>query len=195
MSQILPGIESRLRSLPGELRDHVARARVLGADLAELHGGDAAKVDLALAVHDLARALDPDRMVDEARRLGVEAHAVAWSNPLLLHGAVAAGWSRELGLTDPELIEAVEWHTTGRRGMGHTARLVFLADKLDPKKVERYPDLAGVLDIARDDVDAAILEYLSRSLVYHIKRGAPVLPESLELRNELLLSGEADDEG
>ena len=102
-------------------------------------------VDFAVAAHDLARAMKPDGLLSEAGRLGLDVHAIEERHPVLLHGAVAACWLEHEGcLADPDVLEAVRWHTTGRRGMGEVAKVVFLADKLDPVKVKHYAYLEGL---------------------------------------------------
>ncbi|MCH8063913.1 MAG: HD domain-containing protein, partial [Chloroflexi bacterium] len=124
MAELPPAIEGRLRELPQGLRDHIERSRDVGRELAERFGVDAAKVDLAVAAHDLARAMRPDGLLSEAGRLGLDVHPVEERHPVLLHGAVAAHWlAHEIGLTDPDVLEAVRWHTTGRRGMGEIAKV------------------------------------------------------------------------
>ena len=188
MAELPPAIEARLRELPQGLRDHIERSRDVGRELAERFGVDAAKVDLGVATHDLARAMRPDDLLSEARRLGLDVHPVEEMHPVLLHGAVAAyRLEHEDGLTDPDVLEAVRWHTTGRRGMGKIAKVVFLADKLDPVKVERYAYLEGVASALGDGLDVAILRLLDQEIAYFLEKGMLVHPDCLELRNELIM--------
>lgn len=188
MAELPPAIEARLRDLPEGLRGHIGRSREVGRELARRFGVDAAKVDLGVAAHDLARAMRPDGLLSEARRLGLDVHPVEERHPVLLHGAVAAYWlEHEDGLTDPDVLEAVRWHTTGRRGMGEIAKVVFLADKLDPVKVERYAYLEGVASALEDGLDVAILRLLDQEIAYFLKKGMLVHPDCLELRNELIM--------
>jgi predicted HD superfamily hydrolase involved in NAD metabolism len=129
-------IEDRLRELPAGLRDHIQRAREVGQELAQRHGVDVSLADQGIAAHDLARALKSEALLKEARRYRRRVGAIERSEPLLLHGAVAALWlQRQDGIEDEQILEAVRWHTTGRKGMGLVAKVVFLADKLDPRKV------------------------------------------------------------
>ena len=149
---------------------------------------DEAKVDLGVAAHDLARAKKPDELLKEARRLGLQVHRVEERHPVLLHGAVAAHWlEHEDGLNDSEVLEAVRWHTTGWRGMGEVAKVVFLADKLDPVKVEHHVYLGGVASALDNGLDDAILRLLDQELAYFLEQGKLVHPESIELRNELMM--------
>ena len=191
MSDLPNAIESRLRELPTGLRDHVERSRVVGQDLAIRHGVDSVEADTGVAAHDLARAVRRPVLLQEAERLGLQISFVERQQPILLHGPVAAAWlSSEGGYDIGPILEAVEFHTTGRPGMADLSKVVFLADKLDPRKVERAPFLNRVAELARDDLDAAIVHYLDRTIERLVKDGQMVHPTAVEFRNHLLARAE-----
>ncbi len=181
-------VEARLAALPSGLRDHVERSRQVAKELARRHGVDLHKADLGTAAHDIARAVTCDVLLAEAKRLGLRVNLVERHTPLLMHGRIGAKWlEAEDGVSDREILEAVRWHTTGRKDMGAVAKIVFLADKLDPRKVGRYPYLERVALLAQDSLDAAILEYLSNELEYLLRQGLLIHPASVGLRNQLMI--------
>ena len=181
-------VEERLRQLPAGLRDHIRRARVVSQELALRHGVDARLADLGTAAHDLARALGRPGLLSEAESLGLDVGQVERHAPILLHGPIAARWLvDDDARLDADVLEAVAWHTTGRQGMSDVAKVVFLADKLDPRKVDRFPFLKEVAARSLFDLDLAILEYLDRTIEHFISGGGMVHTASIELRNELLM--------
>lgn len=187
MVNLPPAIESRLIELPIGLRDHIERAREVGQELAMRHSVDASLVDLGIAAHDLARALNADALLSEALEHGIEPGIVERHEPLLLHGPVAARWLEHDDRYDNDtVIQAVRWHTTGFAGMDEVAKTVFLADKLDPNKVTRYPYLTKVQSLASFDLDSAIVEYIDRQIEYLLSRGFLIHPASLAFRNHLI---------
>lgn len=189
MPDMQSAVLERLDKLPADLQGHVRRVRDIAGDLAARHGVDAAAVDLAAAGHDLARAMKGNELLREAERYGLEVHPIERRVPVLLHGGVAAAWlERTAGLSDRRVLEAVQLHTNGGAEMGEVARLVFVADKLDPDKADRYPFLNEIERMAQDDIDLALLEFLSREMARRLERGDLVHPASLELRNELLMA-------
>ncbi len=193
MADLPPAIETRLQRLPQGLRDHIERARSTGRELAGRHGIDVEKCDLATACHDLARALPGEDLIAEAKRYGRRIHPVERNAPVLLHGAVAAAWlEHEDGLEDVDVLQAVRWHTTGRKAMGQVAKVAFLADKLDPVKVSQFPFLERVRELAYSDLDRAMLEYLNREIAYLLGMRYLIHPAYLGLRNELMIAFEAD---
>ncbi len=106
---------------------------------------------------------------------------------MLLHGRIGAKWLElDDGVSDADVLEAVRWHTTGRRDMGPIAKTVFLADKLDPEKISRFPRLERVAALAEKGLDAAILEYLNQELEHLLQQGFLIHPASVALRNQLI---------
>ena len=192
MRDLPDSLEARLQQLPSGLRDHIERAREVGRELAEFHPVDAETVDLGIAAHDLARALKGDALLEQARRYHLNPHRVERRNPILLHGPVAALWlEHEDGIVDRRILEAVRWHTTGTEGMGIPAKVVFLADKLDPQKVSQYPYLEAIRSLAERSLDEALLAFLNQQLSYLLDRDYLIHPSSLELRNELIAGSDA----
>ena len=79
--------------------------------------------------------------------------------PVLLHGPVAAELLRREGLEDEEVYQGIYYHSTGCPGMSPVAKVVFLADKLDPHKLRRYPYLEELSVTALGSLDAAVLMF------------------------------------
>ncbi len=188
MYELPDAIEARLRELPYGLRDHIERSRVVSQELAIRHNVDARSADVGVAAHDLARACGPRTLLAEAERVGLHIGFVERREPILLHGPVAARWiSSDDKRLPQDVLESVAWHTTGRPGMSDVAKVVFLADKLDPRKVARFPFLEKVAEKSKHSLDLAILEYIDRTIEYLLGIGGLVHPAALEFRNELLV--------
>ena len=179
-------IESRLEALPTGLFNHIQRVRDIALDLAERHGLDSQKTRLGALAHDLARAAGGEELLRQAKELGIHVHPVEEKVPILLHGPVAAETLRRNGLDDPDVYQAVYWHSTAHPGLPEVAKAVFLADKLDPSKQRRYPFIDSVMSQSRVSLDGAMLTFLDRELVRLIEMGELVHPASVDARNDLL---------
>jgi predicted HD superfamily hydrolase involved in NAD metabolism len=187
MGPLATGVRGRLDRLPDWLQGHTQRVRDVAGPLAGLHGADPGAVDAGAAAHDLARAMSGEALLAEARRIGLEFGPAEERSPILLHGPIAARWVEEDGeVEDPRVIAAVRWHTTGSAGMDHVARVVFLADKIEPVKVARNPTLRRVVAAAQQGLGEALLELLNIELAYRAERGEDFHPSSIELREELM---------
>ena len=189
VASLPPQLQAVLDSLSRDLFGHIQRVRVIARDLAEGHKLDRDRVDLAAAAHDIARGDSDDVLMAEALVGGVRITDADRWRPLLLHGPVGANRLRtQLSVADEAVIEAVYWHTTGLATMGPIAKVVFLADKLDLAKASRYPHIGRVKELAADDMDRAIVEFLRGDIVRLLNMGEPVHPGSLETVNGLLLA-------
>ncbi len=176
-----------LEGLPRGLYAHVQQVRATARELAAPLDLDPALVDLAASAHDIARVVKGPRLLAEARRRGIRIDRVESALPVLLHGPVGAErLRRDLGVTEPQVLEAVHWHSTAAPGLGLIARVVYLADKLDPTKASRYPFMEAVRDLALRDLDGALELFLTRDLQRLLHAGELVHPASVEARNDLL---------
>ncbi len=182
-------VESRLGTLPRGLRDHVERARAVGRDLALVHGVDVDRVDFALAAHDLFRGASSQELISEAAGLERTPDEIERAVPWLLHGPVAARWLRtNAGVEDRSILSAIEQHTTFAPHLDALAMVVFLADKLDPDKVEHMPDRVEVRDLAYSGRGwDATRVFLRNDLTGLIGRSEPAHPRTLDALNWLLL--------
>lgn len=185
-------LERALAKLPRGLYEHVQRVRDIAQELARPLGLDPVRVDLAAAAHDIYRAVEAKDLLRQAQRLGVPVGLVEEQVPVLLHGPLAAeALHKEFGIQDPQVLEAVRWHSTGASGLGSLGGVVFLADKLDPQKERYYPFLKRVSQLAQEELDLGILEFLNQEMQALLRRGDLIHPNFLLWRNELQVKARA----
>lgn len=190
MQAQIEALKTAVARLPRGLAEHVERvvaeADRLAAGLKEL---DREQVELAAWGHDIARALSRRELLARARGFGLEVSPVEEEAPILLHGPVGAEILRqEHGIDDPEVLAAACFHSTGRAGMSLVEKVIFVADKIEPGKVRAKPALARVRELADQDLDAAILEYLDQMLMVASEENWPLHPQAIAARNERLLA-------
>ena len=61
-----------LNGLPEGLAAHVKRVQIIARDLAKVHGVDPDIAELTAAAHDVARHINPKRLLEEAEKLGLK---------------------------------------------------------------------------------------------------------------------------
>jgi len=186
--ELLQRLQSRLESLPDGLQAHIYRVRDVALELAARHGIDLERAELGALAHDICRAIPNDDLLRMSAELGVNVSDVEQDFPLLLHGPVGAELlRREEALTDHDIYEAVRWHSTAHPSLAPLGKLIFLADKLDPRKAAVFPYQAKLRDMAMESLDLALLEFLSREMATRLEKGETVHPASLQARNSLIL--------
>lgn len=182
-------ISRRLKALPQGLQAHCQQVSRICLILAHRFGADPEKARLAGLVHDIARTLTEKELLALAQSYRLAINEVERKVPLLLHGPVGAEiLRRDLGITDPEVLQAVSCHTTGRKDMSLLDKVVFLADKIEPGKSILYPEIDRVRELADKDLDQAVVEFLSWQIELLARNGSLLHLATVEARNSLLLS-------
>lgn len=110
---------------------HVSGVAAQGRRLARRLGLPRGPVDLAACAHDLAAVVPLRAIIAEAEALGVALSEADRAIPQVVHGAVAAAvLAQRLGVRDPDVLNAVTYHSTLRAGASDLEALIFIADKL-----------------------------------------------------------------
>jgi len=152
--------------------------------LARIHRVSEEKAAFAALLHDWAKHApkdDFDRLIEQGLLPEGEE---ALGMPKLYHAYLAAYWiEHEFGVSDPEILEAVRYHSTGSPGLGVCGRILFVADYIEPGRELRKIDRIRAL--AEKDLDGAVREVLRRKLLYLVENGRPVHPRAVAFWNEL----------
>ena len=185
----LAAVQRRVDRLPAGLQAHIHRVVEIARELAVCHGINQEQAALAALAHDVARAMTDGELLRRAAGMGLPIGVVDRRVPILLHGPVGAEiLQQEAGLTDISIYKAVYWHTTANPDLDELGKVVFIADKLDPAKIDSYPYLPQIRQMAFQDLDRAILHFLTRQAMDRLNRGELVHPVMVETRNALLVA-------
>ena len=130
---------------------------VLG--LADCHGLDREAAAYAALLHDICKIgkkADQRRPADETgERIPPEDEEF----PGLWHAWSAAGVARrDWGIEEQEILDAIRHHSTGHAEMAPLAKILFLADFLEPMRGQ--PERWHTLMLARRDLDGALIRVL-----------------------------------
>jgi HD superfamily phosphohydrolase YqeK len=109
-----------------------------------------------------------------------------------LHGPLGAiELAERFGVDDAAVLHAVHWHTTGHPAFGREAWAMFVADKVEPDKVRRRPELRPIAELAETSLEAAALAYLDLLMGDAVTQGWQLHPMANLARNALLAGGAA----
>jgi predicted HD superfamily hydrolase involved in NAD metabolism len=152
--------------LPEKRLRHVLGVAALAVELAARFGLDAAKLETAALLHDLCRTISNEGMLERAEHYGLPIGALQRRKPMLLHGPVAAEEClHTLGITDPEIYEAIYWHTTGKPGLCRLGQALCLADFSEPNR--DYPEAAQARVLLDTEGFDAALRYVAEQKARH----------------------------
>ncbi|MDB5083459.1 MAG: hypothetical protein JWN30_345 [Bacilli bacterium] len=160
---------------------HVEGVVQSAVELAKKYGVDERKIRVAAWLHDVAREWEPERLLAEADRLGIE--QIFYIAVDLLHGPIAAKLAGEkFGLFDPEITQAVKYHTCGRAAMTVFEKVLCLADAIEPSRV--YPGVDQVRRLAFNSLEKALAVQFDGTIAYLLQRNKPICVNTLLARNE-----------
>ncbi len=181
---VTPEMEAYVASQVSEFRfKHIQGVRQSAQSLAKRWQAPADKTDLAALFHDVAREWPLARLLAYAREKGMSIRPQDEKYPILLHGAVAVHLLEQtFGLRDEEVAEAMRVHTTGFPGMGLVAKILFVADAIEPGR--SHIEVTRLRMLADKDLEQAVTEVLKEQLAYIRKREADIDPWTLELATE-----------
>lgn len=172
------------KELPEKRLIHTMGVVEAAIQLAEQYGADKEKAELAAILHDLAKYWPRDAM-----RLLIEEspidNALLTYHLSLWHAPVGAYYIEKHGLTaDQEILDAIRFHTTGRRGMTLLEKIVFLADYIEPGR--RFPGVDDVRAIAKENLDLAVLQALINTMKLLIDRKQQIHPDTINAYNDII---------
>lgn len=145
---------------------HTLGVQYTSACLAMRYGADVNKAQMAGLLHDCAKHMKPEKLLEISKKQGLKITKAQERNPFLLHGRVGAYLARtKYGIKDEEILGAIEWHTTGRPGMTLLEKIVFTADYIEPGR-NQAPNLEMLRQLSFTELNQAVCMILEQTLDY-----------------------------
>ncbi len=180
---------SELDALSEYRRVHSLNVSKEAVRFAEKYGADVEKARLAGLLHDVTKETDGDKQLQIIEKGGIILSETEKRSPKLWHAISGACYVRDmLGIDDPDIFNAIRFHTTARAGMSMLEKVVFLADFTSAER--DYPDIDIIREHAENSLEEGMLYGLKFTLSRLIGRGNLVSPDALAAYNEILLSEE-----
>lgn len=155
------------------------------AELAKKYGADADKARLAGILHDITKETPLSEQYGYITKGGDVLSKLELNNPAVIHQKSGEAYCRlELGISDPDVLGAIRYHTTGRRGMSLLERIVYTADFISADRT--YPDVSEMRSLAQSSLEDAIMYSLKYTISKLLGETALIHPDTLECYNYLL---------
>lgn len=168
--------------LTDKRKKHTEGVLEYGLHLCDLYGGEETellkeKYRLAAVIHDLYRGISVEALNPIVEKEGLPSRYLG--NPNLAHGKLAAiALEREYGVSDEDILNAVNYHTTGRANMSLLEKILYVADAAEPGR--DYPSVEELRKRAETELDDACLFSMERTVVYVAERGMELDPDTAE---------------
>lgn len=172
------------KRLPQDRFEHSVGAMKMAGELAVRYGVDRDKAEFAGLVHDCAKGMTGEELLNFCDEHGIEVNGIYRLQPLLLHGAVGAVIVKnEFKTADQDILNAIRFHTTGRRGMSTLEKIVYLADLIEPAR--KFPGADELRKLAAESLNRAMFKAIGLSIGRVISKGKMIDPNSIDAWNEI----------
>jgi len=146
--------------------EHTLGVTYTAAALAMCYQVDINKAQVAGLLHDCAKCMDNDKKISICQKHHIQINEIERQNPFLLHAKVGSYLAmKKFHINDPDIINAIINHTTGRPGMSALEKIIYIADYIEPGR-KQAPNLTEVRKLAFHNLDTALLTILENTLSY-----------------------------
>ena len=172
------------KSLPPKRYKHSVRVYETALQMADVYKADKGKVAIAALLHDCGREIPTKESLAKARELSIEVDEVEAAQPVLLHAKLGVYYAvHKYGVHDAEVLDAIRYHSTGTADMSETAKIVFLADMIEPKR--DFPGVEELRNVSWHDLDRGMFLSYDNTIRYLLDDRALIHPDAIAGYNRL----------
>ena len=165
------------KRLSAKRYQHTLNVRRMAVKLAKRWGADPEKAALAALLHDTAKELPREEMLQILNDNAIMAENAQNRPSPVWHGICAAILAQtQWGVEDEEVLSDIRCHTTGKPGMSLLDEIVFLADMTSAER--DYPEVDYLRKLEKKDIHQAMREALEMNLHWLEESGKPVDEET-----------------
>lgn len=165
--------------------NHSVNVSLMAEKLAKNYGVDSEKAKLAGLLHDICKEKPDEENIELSKKNGYFAYSDKINSIKILHGPAASFFLKEkYGITDNEILNAVKYHTTGRKNMTLFEKIIFTADYISSER--DWPNVEEIRNAAFKNIDEAVLIKLVYAIKKCINNSQIIDINTVELYNELI---------
>ena len=179
------------QSLKPKRYEHSVRVYMTALKMAEHYHANVNKVAIASLIHDCGRQIPKEDSVAKAKELGIPVDPVEETQPILLHAKLGVYYAiHKYGVSpdDREVLDAIRYHSTGTVDMTQTAKIVFLADLIEPCR--DFEGVEALREVSFQDLDRGMLLSYDNTIRYLLEDGLLIHPDAIAGYNQLVAKSE-----
>ncbi len=156
-------------------------------ELAVIYGCDPEKAYTVGLIHDCCKDMPSGLQLSYMIENGLELSAFEIDVPKLYHAMCGMVYAnKEFGVVDPDMLNAIRYHTTGRSGMSVLEKVVFIADFISAER--DYDGVEIMREKAKRSLEEAIVEGLGFTIKDLIERERIIHPDTVAAYNDAMFS-------
>ena len=134
-------------------------------NLAKHYKEDEDKAEIAGLLHDITKEFSKEEHLKIVNGYKIKLSKVERSTPKLWHAITAPFYVKEMfNIEDEDILNAIRYHTTGKKNMSSLEKIVFLADFVSEDRFKEFSDAKKAKEIAYKNLDQGVLYELVHSV-------------------------------
>lgn len=155
--------------------------------LAKKYGADVQKAETAGILHDILKDTDAEKQLKMISDFGIIMTDAELTAKKLWHAIGGAAYIEAvLGIRDRDIVNAVRYHTSGRKNMTLLEKIVFVADFIS--KDRNYPGVEDMRRTAYKSLDKAIVDGIAFTVCDLMKLRETVVCDTMDAYNDALIA-------
>lgn len=185
--------ESLIKSRLSEYRfTHSMNVAKSAVELAEKYGADKEKAYIAGILHDIMKEENFDVQREFIEKNGEKMTFLELNSKSVYHQMSGSAYAKlELNIDDEDILNAIRFHTTGRRGMTLLEKVIYTADFISAER--NYPDVDVMRKKAKVSLEDAMLYSLKYTINDLTSKTAVIHPDTIECYNWIIENNFKED--
>lgn len=175
------------QNLDNERFEHSLGVADTAVELANMFNLDVDKAYIAGLLHDCAKCLPQKELLDIINN-HLDVEECEMINPKTYHAPVGAFCAEKyFNISDKDILSAIRWHTIGKSGMNDFEKIIFIADKIEPRTrpISMINSIRPEL-LKNNGLDMAMLACYKGTIKSLVDRDLKICMSTIEIYNELL---------
>ncbi len=161
---------------------HTIRVAETAVEIARLYNINITQVNCAAMLHDITKEKSVEWQRKMLEKNDVTDHYLLNVVPIM-HAYTGALYVKEqFGIVDQNVLEAIKYHTIGNINMNDIAKVVYIADYIEPKRCQENVDKIRKL-VGCSSLNSIIKAIIENEMEYFRKMNKELHPDTLELYN------------
>lgn len=167
---------------------HTINVAETGKEYAKIYNMDEDKAYLSGLLHDCAKGLEQEYILeyeDDWIKFLEENDDIDIFNKNLLHGYIGVVVAKKkYDIHDIDILDAIKYHSTGSENMSNLAKIILIADKIEPSR--KYPSISDIRKTCKKNLDDGLYLIINNTLDYLINNDEYISLNTIRLRNKLI---------
>ncbi|MDR0956875.1 MAG: bis(5'-nucleosyl)-tetraphosphatase (symmetrical) YqeK [Endomicrobium sp.] len=164
--------------------DHSYNVARFAIEIASKNNVSIFKTKIAGLLHDCAKAMTDNEILSlfKKRKTFKYFNEISVFSPQLLHsfaGEIIA--KKEFKIQDKDILNAIKYHTFGKKNMGILEKLIFVSDYVSDNR--KGKQIIQIRNLAKKNLNEAFFAVLAKKIEYVIRSGSWLCPQTIDVWN------------